>query len=80
MNPTVVCAIELGPNWVQFGKGCRIVRKGLSGKIWISLLWMGGRAVLGTGLENRRGCKLTVGSNPTPSAIDSSPRNAFELT
>jgi hypothetical protein len=29
---------------------------------------MGGRAVEGTGLENRRGCKLLVGSNPTPSA------------
>jgi hypothetical protein len=29
---------------------------------------MGGRAVEGTGLENRRGRKLTVGSNPTPSA------------
>lgn len=30
---------------------------------------MGGRAVEGTGLENRQGCKLFVGSNPTPSAI-----------
>src|SRR5436309_2767356 len=29
---------------------------------------MGGRAVEGTGLENRQGCKLLVGSNPTPSA------------
>jgi hypothetical protein len=29
---------------------------------------MGGRAVEGTGLENRQGCKLFVGSNPTPSA------------
>ena len=29
---------------------------------------MGGRAVEGTGLEDRRGRKLTVGSNPTPSA------------
>ncbi len=28
---------------------------------------MGGRAVEGTGLENRQGCKLLVGSNPTPS-------------
>jgi glycosyltransferase involved in cell wall biosynthesis len=34
---------------------------------------MGGRAVEGTGLENRRGCKLLVGSNPTPSAIPSAP-------
>ena len=31
---------------------------------------MGGRAVEGTGLENRRGCKLLVGSNPTPSATE----------
>ena len=30
---------------------------------------MGGRAVEGTGLENRRARKGTVGSNPTPSAI-----------
>jgi hypothetical protein len=30
---------------------------------------MGGRAVEGSGLENRRACKRTVGSNPTPSAI-----------
>ncbi len=31
---------------------------------------MGGRVVECTGLENRRACKRTVGSNPTPSAID----------
>src|SRR6266542_6446519 len=31
---------------------------------------MGGRAVEGTGLENRQGRKSLVGSNPTPSAID----------
>tara|TARA_B100001245_G_scaffold206729_1_gene168868 strand:- start:202 stop:306 length:105 start_codon:yes stop_codon:yes gene_type:complete len=30
---------------------------------------MGGRAVEGTGLENRRARKRLVGSNPTPSAI-----------
>jgi 5'-nucleotidase / UDP-sugar diphosphatase len=30
---------------------------------------MGGRAVEGTGLENRQTCKRFVGSNPTPSAI-----------
>ena len=30
---------------------------------------MGGRAVEGTGLENRQGRKSFVGSNPTPSAI-----------
>jgi hypothetical protein len=30
---------------------------------------MGGRAVEGTGLENRQGCKPLVGSNPTPSTI-----------
>ena len=29
---------------------------------------MGGRAVEGTGLENRQGLALLVGSNPTPSA------------
>jgi hypothetical protein len=34
------------------------------------LTWMGGRAVEGTGLENRRARKGSVGSNPTPSAID----------
>ena len=31
-------------------------------------LRMGGRVVEGTGLENQQGCKLLVGSNPTPSA------------
>src|SRR5262245_53336655 len=30
--------------------------------------WMGGRAVEGSGLENRQGCKPLMGSNPTPSA------------
>jgi hypothetical protein len=30
----------------------------------------GGRVVEGTGLENRRARKGTVGSNPTPSAIN----------
>ena len=30
---------------------------------------MGGRAVEGTGLENRQACKGLVGSNPTPSAM-----------
>jgi hypothetical protein len=30
--------------------------------------WMGGRVVEGTGLENRRGGNVSVGSNPTPSA------------
>lgn len=29
----------------------------------------GGRVVEGTGLENRQGLTLFVGSNPTPSAI-----------
>jgi hypothetical protein len=33
---------------------------------------MGGRVVEGSGLENRRACKRTVGSNPTPSASESS--------
>ena len=32
-------------------------------------LRMGGRAVEGTGLENRQGRESLVGSNPTPSAI-----------
>ena len=30
--------------------------------------WMGGRAVEGTGLENRQTGDRLVGSNPTPSA------------
>ena len=34
---------------------------------------MGGRAVEGTGLENRQACKRLVGSNPTPSAISRKP-------
>src|SRR5258708_32643060 len=44
---------------------------------------MGGRAVEGTGLENRQGCKLLVGSNPTPSAtypfaiVRTHPRNSI---
>ena len=38
------------------------------GRRLISLVWMGGRVVEGSGLENRRTCKRTVGSNPTPSA------------
>ena len=29
----------------------------------------GGRVVYGTGLENQRGCKPSVGSNPTPSVF-----------
>ncbi len=33
------------------------------------LLRMGGRAVEGTGLENRQAGDRLVGSNPTPSAI-----------
>src|SRR6185295_10668195 len=36
-------------------------------------IWMGGRAVEGTGLENRQGRKSFVGSNPTPSAIALNP-------
>ena len=38
---------------------------------------MGGRAVEGPGLENRQGCKLLVGSNPTPSATYPSTNPAF---
>ena len=34
-------------------------------------LRMGGRVVEGTGLENRRGGDVSVGSNPTPSANSS---------
>ena len=30
-------------------------------------VWRRGRAAEGSGLENRRGCKLSVGSNPTAS-------------
>ncbi len=30
-----------------------------------------GRVVYGTGLENQRGCKSSVGSNPTSSVVDS---------
>jgi hypothetical protein len=37
----------------------------------------GGRAVEGTGLENRRGRKVTVGSNPTPSAKNSMESKAY---
>ena len=29
------------------------------------------RVVYGTGLENQRGCKSSVGSNPTSSVVDS---------
>jgi hypothetical protein len=53
-------------------------RRHLSGRLrmvaskTIMITWQrrGGRAVEGTGLENRRGRKVTVGSNPTPSAND----------
>ena len=41
------------------------------------IAWMGGRVVEGTGLENQQGCKLLVGSNPTPSAIF---YNSYHLT
>ena len=34
--------------------------------------WKSGRVVYGTGLENQRGCKSSVGSNPTSSVIISS--------
>src|SRR5579872_5914550 len=37
--------------------------------------WRGARAVYGSGLENRRACKRTVGSNPTLS-VDLSTREA----
>ena len=38
---------------------------------------MGGRAVEGTGLENRQACKRLVGSNPTPSANQILDRSAL---
>ncbi len=37
-------------------------------RTWFILKWRGARVVEWNGLENRRGCKLTVGSNPTLSA------------
>src|SRR6266545_3207645 len=40
----------------------------LRGKLKPANKRMGGRAVEGTGLENRQGRKSLVGSNPTPSA------------
>ncbi len=39
---------------------------------------MGGRAVEGTGLENRRSRKATVGSNPTPSALLSMDKSSVQ--
>src|SRR3954470_14305446 len=39
---------------------------------------MDGRAVEGSGLENRQGCKPLVGSNPTPSATSRAFRRAPE--
>ena len=36
--------------------------------MWPVSEWMGGRAVEGTGLENRQAFARLVGSNPTPSA------------
>ena len=32
--------------------------------------WKSGRVVYGTGLENQRGCKSSVGSNPTSSVTN----------
>ena len=40
--------------------------------------WMGGRAVEGTGLENRQTGDRLVGSNPTPSARDRYPVTFFK--
>ncbi len=34
-----------------------------------STAWRGGRVVYGSGLENRRTCEGTVGSNPTLSVL-----------
>ncbi len=68
MNVSRVMLSRLGPNWVHGGKGCYVVLGRQSSNLLILFLWMGGRAVEGTGLENRQGRKLLVGSNPTPSA------------
>src|SRR5205085_9116304 len=62
------CRAVLGPGWVQGSRCCWLVLGRFATKSLISLLGMGGRAVEGTGLENRQGCKPLVGSNPTPSA------------
>ena len=61
--------LDLAPGLVQFlprtgRRGCKARPKRL-----ISMVRMGGRVVEGTGLENRRGGDVSVGSNPTPSAI-----------
>jgi hypothetical protein len=48
----------------QLGSGCR--KNAL--QVFDFATWMGGRAVEGTGLENRQARKGLVGSNPTPSA------------
>ena len=60
--------LDLAPGLVQFlprtgRRGCKAGPKRL-----ISMVRMGGRVVEGTGLENRRGGDVSVGSNPTPSA------------
>lgn len=34
-----------------------------------NILWLGGRVDYGSGLENRRGLKTPVGSNPTLASI-----------
>ena len=44
------------------------------------LPWRGGRVVYGSGLENQRGCKPTVGSNPTLSVHKPSPRLGFSMS
>jgi hypothetical protein len=43
------------------------------------LQWMGGRVVEGTGLENRQTRKRLEGSNPSPSAIATRPRELRHL-
>ncbi len=40
---------------------------------------MGGRAVEGTGLENRQAREGLVGSNPTPSATDTGTTRRFMI-
>ena len=50
---------------------------------YASIARTGGRVVECSGLENQRGCKSSVGSNPTPSATsfvkrESTPSNALK--
>src|SRR6185369_9775490 len=63
-QPRLSCKTHMRPAWFT----ARLAQLGLDGDMR-ALLRRGGRVVQGSGLENRRGCKPTVGSNPTLSAI-----------